>query len=129
MDEIARQTEHSPGPLHLVWIDGEDDTLPHISIADASGEEVATIVHRTGVPVPAYKWEAAHLIVTAVNSHADLLAALRRAMGFLTDHGEHGGNCAYYAVGAKVTDCNCGLADVLKQARAALAKAGAVRGG
>jgi len=71
--------ENAPIPWELHEIDAEDgeDWPHHLSIDDADGEEVATIVHRPGPPVPDVKYEQGWRIVRSVNSHADLLAALR----------------------------------------------------
>ena len=70
--------ENAPIPWELHEIDAEDgeDWPHHLSIDDADGEEVATIVHRPGPPVPDVKYEQGWRIVRSVNSHADLLAAL-----------------------------------------------------
>ena len=70
--------ENAPIPWELHEIDAEDgeDWPHHLSIDDADGEEVATIVHRPGPPVPDVKYEQGWRIVRSVNSHADLLAVL-----------------------------------------------------
>ena len=65
----------APPPWGIVWLDEEPEHYPaHIAIVDSEGEEVATIVHRSGCgPVPEYKWQLARLIAAA----PELLRAAR----------------------------------------------------
>jgi len=74
---VSEKPDPIPWDLQEIDVEEGEDWPHHLSIVDAEGEEVATIVHRPGPPVPDMKYERGWRIIRAVNTHDKLLTALK----------------------------------------------------